>query len=74
VYITITQAPVAVGRKKKNLMSYRKSVKAISRVLRFLEAMSGYRLIDLRRSEDIRVREELHIVDKNSRIKDHEIK
>jgi hypothetical protein len=32
-YITITEEPIAVGRKKKHLISYTKSVKAISRVL-----------------------------------------
>jgi hypothetical protein len=40
--------------------------------MRFLRSVAGYRLIDHRRNED--VREELQIVDINSRIKDYEIK
>jgi hypothetical protein len=40
--------------------------------MRFLRSMAGYRLIDHRRNEDIR--EELQIIDKNSRIEDYQIK
>jgi hypothetical protein len=40
--------------------------------MRFLRPVAGYRLIDNRRNEDIR--EELLIIDVNSRIKDYQIK
>jgi hypothetical protein len=40
--------------------------------MRFLRSVAGYRLIDHRRNEDIR--EELQIIDINSRIKDYQIK
>jgi hypothetical protein len=40
--------------------------------MRFLRLLGGYRLIDQRRNED--VREELQIIDINSRIKDYQIK
>jgi hypothetical protein len=38
----------------------------------FLRSVAGYRLIDHRRNEDIR--EEIQIIDINSRIKDYQIK
>jgi hypothetical protein len=40
--------------------------------MRFLRSVAGYRLTDHRRNEDIR--EELQIIDINSRIKDYQIK
>jgi hypothetical protein len=40
--------------------------------MRFLRSVAGYRLIDHRRNEDIR--EEIQIIDINSRIKDYQIK
>jgi hypothetical protein len=40
--------------------------------IRFLRSVAGYRLIDHRRNEDIR--EELQIIDINSRISDCQIK
>jgi hypothetical protein len=40
--------------------------------MRFQRSVAGYRLIDHRRNEDIR--EELHLLDINSRIKDYHIK
>jgi hypothetical protein len=40
--------------------------------MRFIRSVAGYRLIDHKRNEDIR--EELQIIDVNSRIKDYQIK
>jgi hypothetical protein len=40
--------------------------------IRFLRSVAGYRLIDHRRNEDIR--EEIQIININSRIKDYQIK
>jgi hypothetical protein len=39
--------------------------------MRFLRSVAGYRLIDQSRNKDIR--EELQIIDINSRIKDYQI-
>jgi hypothetical protein len=40
--------------------------------MRFLRSAAGYRLIDHRRNEELR--EEIQIIDINSRIKDYQIK
>jgi hypothetical protein len=40
--------------------------------MRLLRSVAGYRLIDHRRNEDIR--EEIQIIDVNSRIKDYQTK